>query len=568
MKIFTYFKENRMRKIFLLFFGGIFLFFIFLNCERPMELKKADLSHVQNQLNKFAPVDIDYDRSILSEKDQQVVEKLVEASKYMDNIFLNQVYSKNEAILKALKKSDEPNNDVYLEYFKIMYGPFDRLDENKPFLVAEPKPDGANYYPEDMTKEEFVQWIKDHPEDKEAFESNFTIIRRSGDKLVAIPYAEAYKDFLEPAAKLLKEAAALSENESLKTFLNSRAEAFASNDYYQSDMDWMDLDSPIEVVIGPYEVYEDALMGYKAAFEIFLTVVDPVESEKLMTIAGQLDAMEKNLPYADQYKNFNRGSSSPIKVVQEILTAGDTRAGVQTLAFNLPNDERVREAKGSKKVMLKNVQEAKFNKILKPIAEKVIEQSQVANVTFDAYFNHILLHEVSHGLGPGILTLSNGEETTVNKMLAENYSVMEEAKADVCGNYNVQFLIDAGIFPTELEKDLYITYLAGMFRSVRFGIDSAHGRANMIQFNYLMEKQAFMFDENTQRFSVDNRKAKRAINDLANTLLTIQAKGDYNAAKNFINNYDVMTEIMQWALDGLGDVPVDIKPIYEVEQAD
>lgn len=557
-----------MRKIFLLFFGGIFLFFIFLNCERPMELKKADLSHVQNQLNKFAPVDIDYDRSILSEKDQQVVEKLVEASKYMDNIFLNQVYSKNEAILKALKKSDEPNNDVYLEYFKIMYGPFDRLDENKPFLVAEPKPDGANYYPEDMTKEEFVQWIKDHPEDKEAFESNFTIIRRSGDKLVAIPYAEAYKDFLEPAAKLLKEAAALSENESLKTFLNSRAEAFASNDYYQSDMDWMDLDSPIEVVIGPYEVYEDALMGYKAAFEIFLTVVDPVESEKLMTIAGQLDAMEKNLPYADQYKNFNRGSSSPIKVVQEILTAGDTRAGVQTLAFNLPNDERVREAKGSKKVMLKNVQEAKFNKILKPIAEKVIEQSQVANVTFDAYFNHILLHEVSHGLGPGILTLSNGEETTVNKMLAENYSVMEEAKADVCGNYNVQFLIDAGIFPTELEKDLYITYLAGMFRSVRFGIDSAHGRANMIQFNYLMEKQAFMFDENTQRFSVDNRKAKRAINDLANTLLTIQAKGDYNAAKNFINNYDVMTEIMQWALDGLGDVPVDIKPIYEVEQAD
>lgn len=533
-----------------------------------MELKKAELSHVQNQLNKFAPVDIDYDRSILSEKDQQVVEKLVEASRYIDKIFLNQVYSKNEAILNALKKSDEPNNDVYLKFFKIMYGPFDRLDENKPFLVTEPKPDGANYYPEDMTKEEFVQWIKDHPEDKEAFESNFTLIRRDGDKLVAIPYSEAYKDLLEPAAKLLKEAAALSENESLKKFLNSRAEAFSSNDYYQSDMDWMELDSPIEVVIGPYEVYEDALLGYKAAFEIFLTVVDPVESEKLMTIAGQLDAMEKNLPYADKYKNFNRGSSSPIKVVQEILTAGDTRAGVQTLAFNLPNDERVREAKGSKKVMLKNVQEAKFNKILKPIAEKVIEQSQVANVTFDAYFNHILLHEVSHGLGPGILTLPNGEETTVNKMLAENYSVMEEAKADVCGNYNVQFLIENGLFPNELEESLYVTYLAGMFRSVRFGIDSAHGRANMIQFNYLMEKQAFKFDENTGRFSVDNRKAKRAIKDLANTLLTIQAKGDYNAAKNFINNYGVMTETMQLALDGLGDVPVDIKPIYEVEQAD
>jgi len=555
-----------MRKVFLLCFGGVFLLTFFLNCERPMELKKADLNLVQTQLNKFAPVDITYDRTILSEKDQQVVDKLVEASKFIDNIFLIQAYSKNEAILKALNKSTDPADETYRDFFKIMYGPFDRLEENTPFLDSIPKPDGANYYPEDITKHEFVQWIKDHPEDKEAFESNFTIIRRNGDKLTAIPYSEAYKDLLEPAAKLLKQAAELSENESLKKFLSRRADAFLSNDYYLSDMDWMDLDSPIEVVIGPYEVYEDALMGYKAAYEIFLTVVDPVESQKLMTIAEQLDNMEKNLPYDDKYKNVNRGSSSPIKVVQEILTAGDTRAGVQTLAFNLPNDERVREAKGSKKVMLKNVQEAKFNKILKPISKIVIDEAQVADVTFDAYFNHILLHEVSHGLGPGILTLANGEKTTVNKMLAESYSVMEEAKADVCGNYNVQYLIDAGIFPKELEKNLYVTYLAGMFRSVRFGFDSAHGRANMIQFNYLMEKQAFLFDENTKRFSVDNRKAKRAIKDLAHTLLTIQAKGDYNAAKNFIKNYGVMTETMQSALDGLGDVPVDIKPIYEVEQ--
>ncbi|MFZ5515837.1 MAG: dipeptidyl-peptidase 3 family protein [Candidatus Zhuqueibacterota bacterium] len=547
-------------------FSGIFLLTILLNCEHPMKLKKADIQYVQTQLAKFAPVNIDYDRTILSEKDQQVVDKLVEASKLIDAIFLSQVYSKNETLLASLKKSHDPADAPYLDFFTIMYGPFDRLSENRPFIDSLPKPDGANFYPEDMSKDEFLQWLQNNPHDKEAFESNFTVIRRGDKGLVAVPYSEAYKEKLQACATLLKQAAALSENESLKKFLTSRAEAFLSNDYYQSDMDWMDLDSPIEVVIGPYEVYEDALLGYKAAFEMFLTVADPVESQKLMVITSQLDNMEKNLPYDDIYKNFTRGSSSPIKVVQEILTSGDTRAGVQTLAFNLPNDERVREAKGSKKVMLKNVQEAKFDKILKPIAEQVIDEAQLADVTFEAYFNHILLHEVSHGLGPGFITLPSGEKTTVNKMLAETYSTMEEAKADVCGNFNVQYLIDAGVFPAELEKSLYITYLAGMFRSVRFGIESAHGRANMIQFNYLMEKGAFQFNEATRRFSVDQSKVKDAIKSLANALLTIQARGDYSGAKDFYSRYGTMTDVMASALAGLGHVPVDIKPIYQIEQ--
>jgi len=548
--------------------SSVFLVTLLFNCEQPMTLKKTDIQDVQTQLAKFAPVNIDYDRTILSEKDQQVVDKLVDASKLIDAIFLNQVYSKNETLLAALKKSHDPADAPYLEFFTIMYGPFDRLAENNPFIDSLPKPDGANFYPEDMSKDEFLQWLQKNPQDKEAFESNFTVVRRSDEGLAAVPYSEAYKEKLQACALLLKQAAALSENESLKKFLTSRAEAFLSNDYYQSDMDWMDLDSPIEVVIGPYEVYEDALLGYKAAFEMFLTVVDPVESQKLMVITGQLDAMEKNLPYDDAYKNFTRGSDSPIKVVQEILTAGDTRAGVQTLAFNLPNDERVREAKGSKKVMLKNVQEAKFDKILKPIAEQVIHKDQLADVTFEAYFNHILLHEVSHGLGPGFITLPSGEKTTVNKVLSETYSTIEEAKADVCGNYNVQYLIDTGVFPAELERSLYITYLAGMFRSVRFGIESAHGRANMIQFNYLMEKGAFQFDEQTKRFSVDQSKVKEAIKSLANALLTMQAMGDYSGAKDFYSRYGKMTDLMQSALAGLGHVPVDIKPIYQIEQKD
>ena len=557
-----------MRKQLAIVLGGLLMLFLIQNCEQTMELQRADLKLVTTQLEKFAPVTVSYDKSILSEQDQQVISKLVEAAKLIDQIFLDQVFSKNDAIKKSLIKLKGPDDQTYLDYFKIMYGPFDRLDENKPFLVTDQKPAGANYYPEDITKEELLKWIENHPEDKENFESNFTVIRREGDKLVAIPYSQAYAVLLKPAAKLLKEAANLSENESLKKFLNSRADAFLSNDYYQSDMDWMDLDSPIEVVIGPYEVYEDALMGYKAAFESFITVVDPGESEKLSTIANYLDDMEKNLPYRDEYKNFERGASSPFKVVQEIYTAGDTRAGVQTIAFNLPNDERVREAKGSKKVMLKNILMAKFNKILMPIVEKVIVADQLPDVSFDAYFNHVLLHEVSHGLGPGTLILPNGEKTTVNKMLADSYSTLEEAKADVCGNYNVQFLIDQSVFPKELEQSLYATYLGGMFRSVRFGIESAHARANMIQFNYLMAKDAFQFDDQSQKFNVNYAKIKAAVKELANLLLTVQAEGNYKAAKNLIKNYGVMTESMRAALDKLSDIPVDIKPVYEIEQGD
>ncbi len=555
-----------MKKYFLLSVMSLLSIILFLNCEKKIKLKRAKMEHVQNQLEKFVPVKISYNQSLLSEKQQQILKKLVKAADYMDQIFLTQVYSDNIAIKKALEHSNDPNDKTYLEFFNIMYGPFDRLNENKPFLIEKEKPEGANYYPEDMTKAEFETWIKEHPEDKANFESNFTIIRRKNGKLVAIPYSETYKDLLKPAADLLYEAADLAENESLKKFLNSRADAFLSNDYYESDIDWVRLDSDIEVVIGPYEVYEDNLFGYKAAFESFICVVDPDESQKLSVIADYLDEMEKNLPYKDEYKNFERGSSSPIKVVQEIYTAGDTRAGVQTLAFNLPNDERVREQEGSKKVMLKNVMEAKFNKILSPIAEKVIAEDQLSGLSFDAYFNHILLHEVSHGLGPGTLTLPSGEKTTVNKMLSDTYSVIEEAKADVCGNYNVQYLIDQGVLPKDLESTLYVTFLAGMFRSVRFGTESAHGQANMIQFNYLTANDAFVYDEETDRFSVNHFKIKNAVKNLARLLLTIEATGDYQTAKNLIENHAVMTETMQAALDKLGDIPVDIKPIYEVAE--
>ncbi len=550
-------------KKYLIFLSALIFF---LHCEKPLKLKKAAMNYVTETLKKFAPVTITFDKSILSQPDQQVMKKLVAAADYMNRIFLRQVFSGNEALLTQLENSKNATDKPYLELFKIMYGPFNRIDNNRLFLGIAPVPDGANFYPEDLTKEAFLQWIKDHPEDKKNFESEFTVIQRQGDKLVAVPYSRAYADLLEPAANLLREAAALSDNVSMKKFLASRATAFLSNDYYQSDLDWMDLDSQIEIVIGPYEVYEDGLMGYKASFEAFVCVVDPVESNKLQILARYLTDLEKNLPYDDKYKNFSRGGFSPIKVVQEIYTAGDTRAGVQTLAFNLPNDERVRETKGFKNVLLKNVQQAKFDKILIPIAKKVIEPTQLAKVTFDSYFNHTLLHEISHGLGPGTLTLPSGEKTTVNKQLAETYSIIEECKADVCGNYNLQYLIDKSVLPKADESNLYITYLAGMFRSVRFGIQKSHGAGNMIQFNFISENGGFQYDAAAEKFSVDQEKAKVAVKKLAQILLTIQAKGDYHEAKNLINKYAIMTKPMQAALNKFDDIPVDIRPIYEVER--
>lgn len=445
-----------------------------------------------------------------------------------------------------------------------MFGPFDRLEGDKPFLNSTPKPLGANFYPEDMTKEEFNKWLEAHPEDKESFEQTFTLIRRKAGKLVAVPYSEAYKKWLEPAAKLLREAAELTQNLSLKKYLNSRADAFLSNDYYQSDMDWMDLDSQIEVVIGPYEVYEDKLFGYKAAFEAFVTIVDPAESKKLEIVAQHLNELENNLPIKDEYKNFSRGASSPVKVVQEVFSAGDTKAGVQTLAFNLPNDERVREAKGSKKVMLKNIAEAKFNKIYLPIAEIVLDESMLPLVSFERWFTHILMHEVTHGLGPGKLTLADGTETTVQKMLKETYSAIEECKADVGGMYNFAYLCNKGIFPRELEKGIYATYLAGIFRSVRFGVHEAHGRANLIAFNYLFEKGGYVYHETTGKFSVDDTKIRDAVSDLLHQILTIQAEGNYQAAKAMIETYGKMPEIMKKAISKLAHIPVDIRPVFEV----
>ncbi len=537
---------------------------IMIGCEKKIIQSKADLAYVTQQAGKFAPVTIKYDATILNENETQALKKIVEAAKLMDEIFMRQVYSQNIMLRDELAQYPQPEWKPYQDLFEIMFGPFDRLEEDKPFLTNTPKPLGANFYPEDMTKEEFTKWVETHPELKDTLEHTFTRIERKNDELMAVPYSQAYIAFLGPAAKLLQEAAELTRNASLKRYLNSRAASFLSNDYYQSDMDWMDLDSEIEVVIGPYEVYEDRLFGYKASFEAFVTVADPVESEKLAIVGQHLDELEQNFPIEEKYKNFSRGKYSPVKVVQEVFSAGDTKAGVQTLAFNLPNDERVREAKGSKKVMLKNIAEAKFNQIYLPIAQTTISESMISMISFENWFTHILMHEVSHGLGPGKLVLKDGTETTVQKQLKETYSAIEECKADIGGIFTYAQLCQAGVFLKEQELGIYPTFLGGIFRSVRFGAQEAHGKANLIAFNFITEKGGYTYDPATEKFAVVDKKIRDAVKNLFSTLLTIEAEGNYQGAKQLIEKYSAVPENMQKVLGKLQEIPVDIKPEFEI----
>ncbi len=404
-----------------------------------------------------------------------------------------------------------------LHYFRINTGPWSRLDSNEPFIEGVPpvKPPQASYYPDDMTKDEFNAWEKSLSEaERQRATGFFHVIRRdSGGKLKTVPYSEEYREFLVPAAKLLREAAQLATNATLKDFLLKRADAFLSDDYYESDVAWMDLDAPIDLTIGPYETYEDELFGYKAAFEAYVTLRDEAESAKLARFSKYLQEIENNLPIDAGFRNPKLGAASPIRVVNEVFGSGEGNSGVQTAAFNLPNDEKVVKEKGSKRVMLKNVQEAKFNKTLIPISKVVLERSQLKELSFEAFFTHILMHELMHGLGPHNLT-ADGRETTVRQQLKETYSAIEEAKADISGLFALQYLMDKGVLDKSMERSVYTTFLASAFRSVRFGITEAHGKGIALQFNYLMDEGAIKFDERAGTFSVDMSRVKPAVRKL------------------------------------------------------
>jgi hypothetical protein len=537
-----------------------------------------DAAQLQKMAARFAPTPIRVDISKLSSGDRQALAKLIEASRILNDIFMKQLWDGNAALYAKLQQDTSPLGKARLNYFWINKGPWSDIDDYKAFLPGVPprKLPGSNFYPEQMTKEAFEKWVAQlSPKDQEDAKSFFTIIRwRENSKdpannLLAVPYSRAYADDLTKASALLHEAANLTDNQSLKKFLDLRADAFLSNDYYASDMAWMDLDAPLDITIGPYETYNDELFGYKAAFEAYVNLRDDEESTKLSAFSAHLQEIEDHLPIDPQYRAPKLGAGAPIRVVDEILSAGDGAHGVQTAAYNLPNDDRVVQAKGSKRVMLKNVQEAKFRSVLLPIARRTLTQDSMVDVSFEPFFTHIVAHELMHGLGPHQIKV-NGRDTTAREELKDLFAAIEEAKADVTGLFALQYFMDHAkemkldkILPSDeaAERQLYTTYLASAFRSLRFGLNDAHGKGMAVQFNTLMDKGAFI-QHPDGTYSVNMAKIKQAVAELDHDLLTLEAQGDYAGAKKMLDELGVIRPDLRKTLNRLEGIPTDIEPIF------
>lgn len=514
------------------------------------------------QFGKLAEIEMQPDTAYLTAEERDVVNLLIDASDYMSAIYLRQRGAELPQLREAIWRSKRGDRDLLLTMFDRNFGPWDEIAELHPFWGSDEMPLGAGFYPADMTKTEFDAYLAANPSQREALTSPYTVVKRDGDRLVAVPYSVEYAEWLRPAAALLERAAARTSNASLKTFLSLRAKSFLSDDYFQSELAWMDLSgTPIEVAIGPYEVYTDRLYGTKTAFESFVTLKDPEASAALAKYKNYLRDMEGNLPIEDRYKNFTRGFESPIAVADQVHGGGDNVPGVQTIAFNLPNDERVREAKGAKKVILSNVLGAKFDRILDPMGTVVLKPEQNRLVMKKYMEANTLFHELAHSLGPGTIMVG-GRETTVNAELKEQYSALEESKADVMGIWNILYMMEKGELPAAEKPQLFATYFTGLFRSMRFGTESAHGKGAKLQYGYLKAKGAFAWDASAQRYTVDYARMEQGIRDLLHDQLMLQATGDYAGTIAFFDRWAQLDTAAETRFAAMSDIPVDIRPIY------
>jgi hypothetical protein len=509
---------------------------------------------------RFVRATLSADLAHLPAGERAAVDLLIDASRLLDDVFDRQAYAQNPALRRCLEADTSLAGRERLAYFEIMRGPWDRQDHHAPFATDAARPPGAGFYPPDLTAAAFRAFVEAHPDRRVELESLFTLVERQGDELRAVPFSKAFSAWLEPAAHKLEAAAELTSNASLRAFLRSRAAAFRSDDYYQSDKDWMDLDGALEVTIGPYETYEDELLGLKASFQSFVTVTDPQASEDLAKYKGLLPEMERHLPVPDHVKT-TRGAESPIRVVDLVFSSGDARKSVQAIAFNLPNDERVRAEKGAKKVLLRNVIETKFERIMRPIAERVLDPAQLPLLSARAFFNETLFHELSHSLGPAF-TREGEREIEVRVALGGSYAAIEEAKADAMGAYNVLYMIERGELPRELHDELLVSYFAGLFRSARFGVAEAHGKAAALQANRFLRVGAATCDAATGRFSVDIAAMPGAIAALVRDICLLQHAGDRAGVEAMLADLGAVSPPLASALARLDDIPIDIRPVY------
>jgi hypothetical protein len=502
---------------------------------------------INRKVQEFARVELKADISHLTDNQKEMLRILFQVADIMDEIYWLQVFPDRDAAMSSMV-----NEDVR-QFFQINYGPWERLNGNLPYLAGYGnKPAGSGFYPADMSMEEFREL--EHPEKS----SLYTLIQRDeSGTLIVVPYHEAYADRVMRASELLKQASELAEDKGFSKYLSLRAGALLSDDYLESDLAWMDMkENMVDFVVGPIENYEDGLFNYKAAHESFILIKDKTWSEKLAHITSVLPRMQQSLPVTDEYKQETPGSSSDLGVYDAIYYAGDCNAGSKTIAINLPNDERVHEAKGSRKLQLKNAIRYKFEEILVPISNVLIDEEQREHVTFDAFFENTMYHEVAHGLGMNRTISGTG---TVRSALKEQYSALEEGKADILSLFLITRMTEEGLVEDRDLMDHYVTFMASIFRSIRFGVASSHGKANMIRFYYFQEMGAFARNVDGT-YSVNMEKMKRAMVELARLILTIQGDGNYELARQLVEEKGFIREELQSDLDRLKDlsIPVDI----------
>ncbi len=503
-----------------------------------------------------------FNRKGLSAREISMVEKLVEASRELENIFWRQSDPEGLALYLSLASSQKLE-DQKLRHFLVVNGSrFDLIDENKPFVGTEPMSPGHGLYPKGLTREQVEQYVKDHPEKKAEIYSGYTVVRQQGNELVGVPYHQVYRPFLERAAKALNEAATLSDDPAFAGFLRLRAKALLSDDYYPSDLAWLDLKNPkFDVIMAPYETYLDDLLGVKTSYGAAVLIRNEAESKKLEVYQKYVPEIQDALPLAPEDRPSKRGHSTPMEVMDTPFRAGDLRHGYQAVADNLPNDPRVHQEKGTKKIFFKNFMDARVNYIILPIAQRLMRADQAAKASGEGYLAATLMHEISHGLGP-VFARMGGNEVDLREAIGPAYSGLEEAKADVVGMYGLKWLVDRGALPAARLQEYYASYVAGIFRTVRFSIAEAHGRAEMMEFGYLSEQGTITQDAATGRYAVNYARMPQAIAALAKELLEMEATGDRGRVEKWFQKYAVMPPELAAALAKVADVPVDVDPVF------
>ena len=516
---------------------------------------------LDQRLARFRRVRMPFQSAGLNAREQKLVNKLVDASRYLDEIFWRQIDPEALTLYQSLAGSKSPRDQKLRRYLWINASRFDLLDQNKPFVGTASMPPGRGFYPQGLTREQIEQYVKDHPEKKAEIYSPTTLVRWHGDQLEGLPYHIAYRSFLEPAARDLREAATLSADPAFANFLRLRADALLSDDYLKSDLAWLDLKDPkFDIIFAPYETYEDGLLGVKASYGAAVLIRNPQESQKLALFQKYVADIQDTLPLAPEDRPSKRGLETPMEVMDAPYRAGDLRHGYQAVADNLPNDPRVHEQKGSKKIFFKNFMNARVNFVILPVAKRMLRPEQAAKVSGEGYLLATILHEMAHGLGPAFARAAAGK-TDIREAIGPVFGGLEEAKADVVGMFGLKWLVDHDVLPKEKLEEYYASYVGGIFRTVRFGAAEAHSQAELMEFNYLSERGAIQ-RESSGRYSIDYARMPQALADLAKELLEIEATGDRERAESWFKKYTVMTPELQSSLKSAANTPVDIDPVF------